>query len=142
MCVCEGIKMKTKDYKNSKIIKVNCDFCGKGMECPEEMLKTSKRHMCYTCFQNPKNIKNVRDEELKNIHVDVPMDELTDTIAKNFADTIVEDVFQDMWSKKKSDFKELSKKELSKEMFGAGAYMGIQAFMDSTRDLEKNEDDY
>jgi hypothetical protein len=84
MCVCEGIKMKTKDYKNSKIIKVNCDFCGKDMECPEEMLKTSKRYMCYTCFQNPKNIKNVRDEELKNIHVDVPMDELTDTIAKSF----------------------------------------------------------
>lgn len=132
--------MKTKDYKNSKIIKVNCDFCGKDMECPEEMLKTSKRHMCYTCFQNSKNIKNVRDEELKNIHVDVPMDELTDTIAENFADAMVEDVFQDMWSKKKRDLKELSKKELSKEMFGAGVYMGIQAFMDSTRDLEKNED--
>jgi len=132
--------MKTKDYKNSKIIKVTCDFCGKDMECPEEMLKTSKRHMCYTCFQNSKSIKNVRDEELKNIHVDAPMDELTDTIAENFADAMVEDVFQDMWSKKKRDLKELSKKDLSKEMFGAGVYMGIQAFMDSTRDLEKNED--
>ena len=131
--------MKMKDFENSKIIKVNCDFCGKDMECPEEMLKTSKRHMCYTCFQNSKNIKNVRDEELKNIHVDVPMDELTDVIAENFADAMVEDVFRDVWSEKKRDLKELSKKELSKEMFGAGVYMGIQAFMDSTRDLEKNK---
>jgi len=57
-----------KDFTNSKIVKVNCDFCGKDM-----------------------------------------------------------------------DFKELSKKELSKEMFGAGVYMGIQAFMDSTRDIEKNK---
>lgn len=35
----KGVKMKMKDFENSKIIKVNCDFCGKDMECPEEMLK-------------------------------------------------------------------------------------------------------
>jgi len=132
--------MKIKDFENSKIIKVKCDFCGKDMECPEEMLKTSKRHMCYTCFQNSKNIKNARDEELKNIHVDVPMDKLTDTIAENFADNMVEEVFPKLWSEKKADLKELSKKELSKELFGAGIFMGIQAFMDSMRDLEKNKE--
>ena len=132
--------MKIKDFESSKIIKVKCDFCGKDMECPEEMLKTSKRHMCYTCFQNSKNIKNVRDEEIKNIHVDVPMDELTDTIAENFADNMVEEVFPKLWSEKKADLKELSKKELSKELFGAGIFMGIQAFMDSMRDLEKNKE--
>ncbi len=129
-----------KDFTNSKIVKVNCYFCGKDIECPEEMLKTSKRHMCYACFQNSKNIKNVGDEELKNIHVDIPIDELTDTVAENFTDVIVEDVFQDIWSKKKKDLKELSKKELSKEMFGAGVYIGIQAFMDSMRDIEKSKD--
>lgn len=34
-----------KDFTNSKIAKVNCDFCGKDMECPEEMLKTSKSNV-------------------------------------------------------------------------------------------------
>ena len=96
--------------------------------------------MCYTCFQNSKSIKNVSDEELKNIHVDAPMDELTDTIAEDFADAMVEDVFHNVWSEKKRDLRELSKKELSKEMFGAGVYMGIQAFMDSMRDLDKNKE--
>lgn len=129
-----------KDYTNSKIVKVNCDFCGKDMECPEEMLKTSKRHMCYECFQNSKNIKNVGDEELQKIHVDVPMDELTDDIAENFADAMVEDVFHNVWTDKKTELRELSKKELSKEMFGAGVYLGIQAFMDSMRDIEKNKE--
>jgi hypothetical protein len=41
---------------------------------------------------------------------------------------------------KKRDLKELSKTELSKEMFGAGVYLGIQASMDSTRDIEKNKE--
>ena len=129
-----------KDYSNSKIVKVNCDFCGKDMECPEEMLKTSKRHMCYLCFQNSKNIKNIKEEGLDKIHIDVPMDELSDTVAGNFADAMVDEVFHDVWSEKKRDLRELSKKELSKEMFGAGVYMGIQAFLDSMRDMEKNEE--
>ena len=70
----------------------------------------------------------------------MPMMDFTDAIAGNFADTIVEDVFKDIWSEKKSDFKDLSKKELSKEMFGAGVYLGIQAFIDSMNDLEINKE--
>jgi len=132
--------MKMKDYENSKIIKVNCDFCGKDMECPEEMLKTSKRHMCYTCFQNSKNIKNVRGEELKNIHVDVPMDE-HESHGRFFKTPLALSSLGGkpchLWHGMGT---ELSKKELSKEMFGAGVYMGIQAFMDLTRDIEKNKE--
>lgn len=132
-----GVKMKIKDFENSKIIKVKCSFCGKDMECPDEMLKTSKRHMCYECFQKSDTIG---DKDLKDIHVDIPTNELSDAIAESFADNAVDEVFPKLWSEKKADLKELSKKELSKELFGAGIFMGIQAFMDSTRDLEKNED--
>lgn len=68
------------------------------------------------------------------------MDELTNTVAANFADALVEDVFHDVWSEKKRYLRELSKKDLSKEMFDAGVYMGIQAFLDSMRDVENNEE--
>lgn len=129
-----------KNFKNSKIINVKCDFCGKDMECPEDMLKTSDGHMCYTCYQNPENMKNGKNKGFKNIHIDMPMVDFTDTIAGNFADTMVEEVFKDIWSEKKMDLNDMSKKELSKEMFGAGVYLGIQAFIDSMNDIEKNKE--
>ena len=129
--------MKIKDFENSKIIKVKCSFCGKDMECPDEMLKTSKRHMCYECFQKSDTI---RDKDMKDIHVDIPTNELSDTIAESFADNAVDEVFPRLWSEKKRDIKELSKKELSKEMFGAGVYLGIQAFLDSMGDVENDKE--
>jgi hypothetical protein len=132
-----GVKMK--DFKNSTIVKVKCDCCGKDIECPEEMLKTSKKHMCYTCFQDPMSVKNFNDDELKNVHVDIPTEELTDTVADNFASMMVDEAFPKIWSEKKEELKELSKKDLSKEMFGVGVFMGIQAFMDSMEVKEKNK---
>ena len=129
---------KVKDFVNSKIIKVKCCVCGKDIECPEEMLKTSKKHICYTCFQNPKNFKKFNDDERKNVHVDIPADELTDAVADNFASMMVDEAFPKLWSEKKGDFKELSKKNLSKEMFGVGVFMGIQAFMEYMQEVEKN----
>lgn len=130
--------MKTKDFGNSKIIKVKCCICGKDIECPEEMMKTSKKHMCYACFQNPKNFKKFTDDERKNVHVDAPIEELADTFADNFASMMVDEIFPKLWSEKKEEFKELSKKNLSEEMFGVGVFMGIQAFMDYMQEMEKN----
>jgi hypothetical protein len=126
-----------KDFNKSKIIKVKCSFCGKDIECPEEMLKTSKKHMCYECFQKSDTLK--LDKDLKNVHVDMPMDEFTDIAVDNFTQMVVNDVFPKIWSEKKEELKEFSKKDLSKEMFGAGVYLGIQAFLDSMQELEKNE---
>ncbi len=128
-----------KDFGNSKIIKVKCCICGKNIECPEEMMKTSKKHMCYLCFQNPKNFKKFSYDERKNVHVDIPVDNLMDTIADNFASMMVDEFFPNLWSEKKEDLKELSKKNLSKEMFGAGVYMGIQSFIDYMNEMEKNK---
>jgi hypothetical protein len=130
--------MKMKDFGNSKIIKVKCCICGKDIECPEEMMKTSKKHMCYLCFQNPKNFKKFSNDERKNVHVDIPVDNLMDTIADNFMSMIVNELFPNLWSEKKEYLKELSKKNLSKEMFSAGVYMGIQSFMDYMKEMEKN----
>jgi hypothetical protein len=128
-----------KDLTDSTIVKVKCDACGKDIECPEEMLKTSKKHLCYTCFQDPKSTKGFTDAELHNVHVDIPIENLTDEIADNLATMMITEVFPQVWSKNKEDFRELSKKDLSKEMFGAGVYLGIQAFMDSMRETKKKK---
>jgi len=101
------------------------------------MLKTSKKHVCYQCFQDPKNFKKFTDEERKNVHVDIPLEQLNDTVADNFASIMVNEAFPEIWSEKKEDLKEFSKKDLAKEMFGVGVFMGIQAFMDSMNDIEK-----
>lgn len=128
-----------KDFGNSKIIKVKCCICGKDIECPEEMMKTSKKHMCHTCFQNPKNHKKLSKDERKNVHVDIPVDNFMDTIADNFASMMIDDLFPNLWSEKKAELKEMSKKDLSKEMFGAGVYLGIQSFMDYMKEMEKEQ---
>ena len=31
----------------NEAIPVNCDFCGKGMECPPDMLEKAQKHMCH-----------------------------------------------------------------------------------------------
>jgi hypothetical protein len=128
-----------KDFTNSTIVKVKCDSCGKEIECPEEMLKTSKKHLCYTCFQDPKSTKNFKDDELRNIHVDIPTENLVDDVADKFASMMVDEAFPKIWSKDKEDLKNLSKKDLSKEMFGAGVYLGVQAFMESMEKTEKKK---
>ena len=119
-----------KEFTTKNVVKVKCDSCGKEIECPEEMLKTSKKHLCYTCFQDPKSTKDFKDDELRNVHVDIPLEEATNEIADNIATVMVDETFPQIWSDKKEDFKDLSKKDLSKEMFGAGVYLGIQAYMD------------
>ena len=128
-----------KDIANSTIVKVKCDSCGKEIECPEEMLNTSKKHLCYACFQDPKSTKNFKDDELKNVHVDIPAEKLVDEVADKFAAMMVNEAFPKIWSEKKENLKELSKKDLSKEMFGAGVYIGIQAFMDAMQETEKKK---
>ena len=103
------------------------------------MLKTSKKHVCYQCFQDPKNFKNFTDEERKKVHVDIPMEKFADTVAENFATMMVDDMFPEIWSEKKFDLKEFSKKELAKEMFGAGVYFGVQAIVDSMNEMDEIE---
>jgi hypothetical protein len=110
------------------------------MECPEEMLKTSDGHMCNKCFRDPENFKNSMNENFEKIHIDMPTDDLLDTFADNFAESLVEDVFQHVWYQKKRELKDLSKKELSKEMFGAGVYLGLQTFFDSMKNMEMDEE--
>ncbi|HMA83970.1 MAG TPA: hypothetical protein VKP59_07065 [Candidatus Thermoplasmatota archaeon] len=126
--------MEYKDFLNQKMVNVTCDFCGREMECPEELLETSKKHMCSICF---KNIDSFKDQDIGEVHVDMNNDEIDEIVAENIANELTKQAFSLMWSKEKNRLRKMSKKEMSKEVFAAGIYMGIQALFES---VKKDED--
>jgi len=126
----EYLDFREACMKKDVIVKVKCDGCGTEIECPEEMLKTSKKHLCYSCFQDPKKYEHFSEDERRNVHVDAPLEQFADTVADNIAAMMVEREFPGIWSEKKEELKELSKKDLAKEMFGIGVFIGAQACMD------------
>lgn len=63
--------------KESKSVKVNCNWCGKEIECPEDMLNV-KKHMYYECFK--KVGKEIKLKKPEKVHIDVPTKELKEDI--------------------------------------------------------------
>ncbi|MFH0874593.1 MAG: hypothetical protein V1859_01555 [archaeon] len=124
---------------DEKTVNVNCDFCGKEIECPISMMEKSKKHMCHECFlERP---KNGSDEELKDVHVDFPTEDFIEEAANMMVGKMVDETFPSLWSERKNQLKELSKKELAQEMFGAGAYLALSTFMKLQHEEEKKEAD-
>lgn len=123
--------------EDKKSVKVNCSFCGNEMECPESMIEDSKKHMCYECFITKEHL----EEEIKDVHVDIPMDKIPEVTASGMADTLVEEVFPEVWSERKNELKEVSKKDLAIEMFGAGVYLGVKQFIETLNKAEEEEND-
>lgn len=122
-----------------ELVKVNCDHCGKEINCPKQMMATSKKHLCYACFQDPESVKGFSDEELEKVHVDAPLEELMDTMADTIAAMAVEKEFPSLWSKQKEKLKELSKKDLARELFGMGVLFDAQACMESLREMKPKQ---
>jgi hypothetical protein len=56
-----------------EIVKVNCSFCKKEIECPVKMLNVD-RHMCYDCYKAHSSSLSF-NPELKT-HIDIPLDKL------------------------------------------------------------------
>lgn len=119
-----------------KAVKVDCSFCGKEIECPQNMLHL-KKHMCYDCFQNAGEL--AKGEDLGQVHVDIPMDRMDELIPENLTNVLVDDAFPDIWSERKDELKNLSKKDLAREMFGAGAYIAIQQMLATMKDAEEDK---
>ena len=118
-------------------VKVNCDFCGREIECPKEMLEKSKKHMCHKCFLD--KVHNGSDEALKDVHVDFPTNDLINETASRMTDSMVEEVFPKMWEERKHELKEMSKKELAYEMFGAGTFIALSNIMQLQHQKETKE---
>ncbi len=128
-----------KDIENKKSVKVSCSFCGKEIECPEDMLERSKKHMCYECFQNAGEL--AKGEDLGEVHVDIPMGKMDELIPENMTNALVEDAFPEVWKERKEELKTMSKRDLAEEMFGAGAYIGIQQMIYTMKHLDKMQDE-
>lgn len=119
-------------------IKVNCDFCGREMECPKDML--AKKQMCHECFYDRAKKGGDDNGPIENVHVDIPVDELISKTAGNMTDEMVEAAFPKIWEERKEELKELSKKELAYEMFGTGAYIALSNLL-KLQHMQISEDD-
>lgn len=122
-----GFKLVIKMDENSVNVNVKCSFCGKEIECPKNVLEKSKKHICYDCFSEMS--KNGSKEDLKDVHVDFPPEVLIEQTSSKMVNQMVAAVFPLMWSERKREFKEMSKKDLAHEMFGAGAYIALSNVM-------------
>ena len=119
-----------------KSVKVNCSFCEKEIECPENMLEKAEKHMCFECFQD---ISKKETIDISKVHVDIPMEKFDETIPELMTNSIVKEVFPEVWSERKQELKEMSKKGLAEEMFGEGAYIAIKSFMENIKEEAKKE---
>lgn len=119
-------------------VKVNCDYCGKEIECPKNLLETSKSHMCHGCFRERAERGN--SEPLKDVHVDIPTDDLIEDTAERMVNTMVEAVFPSVWDDRKIELKPMPKKDLAREMFGSGAYLALSTLMKMQHDAATKEE--
>ena len=65
--------------EDAKSVKVSCSFCGSEMECPENMLQESEKHMCFECFQNTD--EKDMPSEISKVHIDIPKEKLLDEVS-------------------------------------------------------------
>jgi len=120
-----------------KMMKANCSFCGREIECPENMMDIEK-HACVECFQNLE--KNPGGEDISKVHVDIPMDKLDIMMPQILTDRMMEEVFPLLWKDKKSELKKMSRRELAEEMFGAGAYVMAETMIKMSKEVRENSE--
>ncbi|MBI2449501.1 hypothetical protein HYV49_04355 [Candidatus Pacearchaeota archaeon] len=124
------------ENEEEKIVKASCSFCGKEIECPEKMLKVDK-HMCYECYKNPP--VEISEKELSKIHIDIPINKLNEMFYDAVATQMKEIAFPKIWQERKSELKEISKKELAELMFLEGAMAGAGFLFETMKDKEEND---
>lgn len=131
------MKENVSEIKEEDIVKVNCSFCGKEIDCPKNMLK-SKKHACYDCF------KKIGDEipakEVGKIHVDFDMEQFEEDMPSFLAENATAATFPEIWKRHKIEIKNMSKKEMAKEMFFRGAETMAYALNDFSKELESEDE--
>lgn len=117
---------------------VDCSFCGKSIPCPDNMLQ-SEKHMCSDCIDDKRYL------ELKGgskVHFAIPNEEFADRMANAMVDELLQNEFPEIWKNAKDDIKEMSKKQISEEMFSHGAYVAARTLMETLKTMdEKNNID-
>lgn len=119
------------------IMKVFCDWCGKGIDCPEEM-RNAKKYICFSCFQEHE--EDFGDGFEESLYVDIPKKELEELVPEILAAKLTEEYFSRLWNEKKEQFKQTNRKELSKMMFEAGAAGMLQMMKEINEDEEEERE--
>jgi len=119
-------------------VTVFCSYCNKEMTCPENMLKADK-HVCFGCLIDEK--LGLKGKDIKDAHLDIPKDKISEMMPELMTGHLIEEVFPQLWSESKEELKELSKKDLAKEMFAAGAMAAIDMMNQEFCDDEDFEDE-
>ncbi len=127
----------TKKDNGDEIIKVNCSFCGKEIECPANMIDKVEKHACFECFSNPDG--NISEGKISKIHVDIPEKDLSDTVAKQAVDKMLRELFPKLWTEHKEELKNMSKQDLAREMFAQGAFIALANAIDTFSEEEPDE---
>jgi len=115
---------------------MQCSFCCKEIECPKDILN-AKKHMCHVCFQD--KIEKSSYEDLKDVHVDYPTEDFIEETANRMVNKMIDEVFPKLWSERKNELKEMSKKDLAYDMFGTGAYIALSTLMKLLHQKEVKE---
>ncbi|MFA4820496.1 MAG: hypothetical protein WC613_06090 [Candidatus Aenigmatarchaeota archaeon] len=125
----------------NKSVKVNCSFCGKEIECPENMLDT-KKHACYQCFEEimeKKDTEKMTEEEIERIHVDIPRDK-ADEIADNYMiNSVVDEAFPRFWKDEKERLKDMPRRDAVYYAFGSGATAMLGLVKQMEEEAERRE---
>ena len=91
-----------------KVMKVNCSFCGKEIECPKDMMK-SKKHACFECFMELDKKPPGEKPDFERIHVDIPTDKMDEAMPKIMINSLMEEFIPQLWREEKARIKEMSR---------------------------------
>ena len=119
-----------------KEVMTNCSFCGKGIPCPENMVK-SQKHACFECFMDIKD--KLDPKEIDRVHVAIPKDKLKEAMPDMLTNYAMQKVFPEFWSDHKAKFHEMSKKEIAEEAFLAGASIIISLKEDFEKEIARKK---
>ena len=113
--------------------KVRCSECNTEFECPKDKIN-SKKFICKDCF-GTKDIHFDSEEEINSTYVDIPPDKMSEIGKQAMMHYITEELFPKYWDKNKMEINKLSKKDIAKETFIAGA----MATLDMIREMEERK---
>lgn len=106
------------------------------MECPEDMMNVD-RHVCFDCYMESEDKISEQDIIKGKIHVDIPMDKMDDIMPDIMVSHMVEEIFPRVWKEKKSEMREMSKRQVAEYMFAVGAGMMIESIIQMAKENDR-----
>lgn len=100
--------------------KVECSFCGKEMDCPNEMLKCNK-HVCFECTDR---LDEIPEGDRENVHIDIPKEKLEGF--ELLINNISKDAYSDFWEVESARLRKKTKRKISEYSFMEGVRFAFE----------------